>query len=273
VQHKKATFLFLLFFPAIICSSSIKARLIEPKPLTVIRKNTIRLKAKVEAENIQEVKFYAQYGLEHLYKRKMAIVNIANVQKPPFEAVWNIRDIPDQSYWATKFWIEIVDNSNKVFNRHGELDNVNFVVIDRVKQPSLKTVESVFVRHSPEIDGLGLDWNFKKNYHFSNAENTIKFQSCWNNEALFFIVSVEDPYIAVKHETGRMQEEFDKNKMGQLALWESDMVEFSFDLNNNKNSFKQVDDPELLVSAAGIYEGVVIDFKNQKESIWVTHIA
>jgi len=129
----------------------IRISLVEPKPYTVIKDQVIRFKAIGNNKGIKEVIFYAEVTSEEgTNKRK---IKIGNLNQPPYEIVWGVKDIPDQSFWSMVIWIELMGHDGTIHNLNGELEKTEFLVLDRINPSPNKEVQCFYTKRKKIIDG------------------------------------------------------------------------------------------------------------------------
>lgn len=104
------------------------------------------------------------------------------------------------------------------------------------------------------VDKKNLEEKFSsaQKYTTEGNNNTLVFQSAWDDDSLYFEIDVLDDN--VNYKSPSRWDLFQKKNYLQ-ALWGSDCIEIGLDLKHNRSEWKHDDDYELIIDVKGNYAG------------------
>jgi AraC-like DNA-binding protein len=237
-------------------------KLEEPKPLTVIKSNLIRLRASVEnpPSQIREIRFLGSYVSEEGHDITGEF--LGKSRSSPYEIIWNCKNIPDQTWFKPA--IEVETKSGEIC-RYAFSGGTENIIIDR--QPLLKTM-TWQVKPRPKqgritIDGNTDDWKELSWNEFKTTDNVISFCGMWDKECLYLLIQVADRYLFARKEK-EIQYYYGPQTAGYKDFWVDDYMEICFDINHDHTEIKGKDDPEIHIAADGEVQAFFIDIREKK---------
>jgi len=252
-------------------------RLVQPKSLSLIQANSVRLLATVppSCSTLREIRFYISYKTMidsiHFPNPAFPVEYLGKAVHPPYEFIADLSRIPEQDL-SLGFRIEGVTLSGKtVIPADGRVENL---VLDRRPAVSNKKFTSRFIDKTLTIDGNLTDWVGTDSIGFSNGDNQIKAYSAWDKRALYFGIEVTDntitgPYTQRGYLIGNRDMAFgfvDVKDYVPVHIY--DEIELFFDKQNTKKMMRDLDDMHFLIGAKGAYYGRQFDYRGGKSFLW-----
>jgi len=222
--------------------------ILRPAPGAVITGNSFILETDVNVpdDSVLSVEFHAGYfksgyqqesGKTSFYQNSMDTL-ICVDSAPPYQWIWDIGGILD--HYHTRMWVYAVArtrNGNAIMRRAD-----NFVV-DRNPDLSDRTALSVYRAGGPSAPVLDTKLPVGS---FRNGGDQIWFQSLWDGDSLYFVVSVEDTRIVPADTTAEGAD-------GQW--WYGDDIEIFLDVNNRRAVFDDTGSYQIVLRPDGLGYG------------------
>lgn len=204
---------------------------------TIITTNSFPLAAEVRAgdDSVLFVEFRSHYYIPGLANERAAYPQIienhylGRDSTPPFEWVWDIQAVPDHHYGEAAVYFSGQTRSGRTLT-----NSTNAFVIDR--NPAFASRQAYCrygrpkVKSRPDKDS-GAEV-------FSNGDNRISFQPFWDNDSLFFWISVLDRKVICQDTASK-------------DYWLADDIEIFIDAFNNKSPIPDSTVHQIVLTPAG----------------------
>jgi AraC-like DNA-binding protein len=239
-------------------------KFLSPKPFKVITGNYIQIRLQAD-KSYDSLKLISSFSTSH--QEAVQDTFIHTWLSPPYEYIWDVRDIPDQA-WFTLGAIGFVKGSSDLSQGCLTRRNRIELYLDRHKPLNSQEGQSWFVILASPKER---DWKAVPKYGFEGNTNKITWQSLWNTDSLFFRITVADDSICIADSLEEFPI-FETKKGSMLGLFKSDFIELCFDLKHNHNVIREWDDPEFLIDAMGRSSGNRWNARRAKFSRWGNEI-
>jgi AraC-like DNA-binding protein len=275
----RSLLLILLILELIFCIHAYggaPAEFIEPKPHSIINQDFVKLNISVNPDSfareggIKEVRFYSTGDVFHEFPSTVSrgyapLVLIGKAQKPPWEIIWNLKNITDRYFGYGMLFCEIQGSAGNILTVKPS-SKVLFSLDRNQTIKGLKTYSIYFEENERPLSGLP-DSLFT---YIRKGNNLVKFASAWNSESLLFYIQVEDEYLTAEFDTAARlgREAFKNSDTGYRYLWLGDCIELCFDPLNKRSVIRTKAQMEYLISVLGISEGNNADFYEEKIYLW-----
>ncbi|MBF0432608.1 MAG: helix-turn-helix domain-containing protein [Fibrobacteria bacterium] len=257
--------IFLVSFSWCLALGEETVILTDPKPLSVVNGDLVRLRAEVSGV-VEWVEFFVSYeDLEGNREEK----SLGQVKSAPFEALWDCRMVPDQNSGRLYLYFSYQDSSG-LHEKIGYTSRRD-VAIDRTPEVSSAHMLIPYVSQVPVIDGNLEEWDSSGFQYFSSSDNTVGFYAGWNEKAVFFGIEVKDEFIfCFKDKQQRLR--FPGDTISYPKIWLGDGVELNLDVLNNKHSIRDTTHREIMISADGVLAGIIQDNFNSRVYTWAENV-
>lgn len=250
--------------------------LIEPRPFTVITKNTVRLLAAVSDSSVAEIRYFLRYkpAVDSFKAATLGTITrqLGSTRPPAMEFIADLTAIPDQDERTINFYVEGYDSKSRLL---AVSDIDRFLVLDRHPVLSGRTFASQYRRTPPVIDGVAGpgEWAGSDSLSFLNGENEIRARSLWNSEALYFLVEVNDDSIVAAYAArGYLEKNLEPlyHPMDSdfVPLPANDEIELFFDATHDHPVRRTLGQYHFLVGAGGAWYGRNYDRKPKVSDMW-----
>jgi AraC-like DNA-binding protein len=232
-----------------------RVTLVEPGRGEVISTNLVRFKAQVSdtGSGIARVVFILRY-FDYLdtTEDQRKSDTIAVLHAPPWECMFDMRNLPDQDMWRLVPEVRAYDSAG---NHNGVL--ARYIVLDRNPNLSSRSVSAHFVSRAVAIDGDLSEWDAPVD-SFENGNNMVQFSLMWDVQNLYAAVWVWDSDIVC---------------MKGLSPWLFDDIELFFDTRADRSSIRQPDDKQIIITPCGTVRPWLVDIASDTQYVWSNRIA